>query len=115
MEMGNVICLCGSTKFHKAYQEWNARLTLAGNIVISVGVLSHMLETPLTTEQKQRLDQLHLKKIDMSGEIFVLDVGGYIGNSTRNEIVYATAKEKKITYLSKAAPDWTENDCLYVK
>jgi hypothetical protein len=107
------ICLIGSTKFKAAYLEWNARLTLAGNIVTSVSMFSHRMRVKPTDEQKEVLDAVHLSKIDECDEVFVIDVGGYIGSSTRNEIAYATSTNKPVLYLSREHPDWTEADCQY--
>lgn len=45
------------------------------------------------------LDEIHKQKIDVSDEIYVLNVGGYIGESTKTEIEYAKVKGKKISYL----------------
>ena len=42
---------------------------------------------------------MHKRKIDMADEIFVINVGGYIGSSTRNEIEYARAQGKKVEFL----------------
>ena len=47
------------------------------------------------------LDEMHRRKIDMSDEIFVINVGGYIGDSTKNEIEYAKRKGKIVKYLEK--------------
>ena len=102
-----VITLCGSTRFREAFEEANKRLTLAGNIVISVGLFGHsgddevwegMSEDTLT-ETKRMLDDKHKRKIDMGDEIFVVNVGGYVGESTRSEIAYAQAHGKPVTYL----------------
>lgn len=98
----NVITLCGSTKFQKEFMEVQKMLTLEGNIVISVGVFGHSdpeFLVGLNDEVKKELDNIHLAKIDMSDEIFVINVGGYIGNSTNAEINYAILNNKKITYL----------------
>ncbi|WCK57557.1 hypothetical protein PP175_26185 (plasmid) [Aneurinibacillus sp. Ricciae_BoGa-3] len=94
-----VITLCGSTKFQKEYEQLNERLTLAGNVVISCGVFGHAKGLVLTEQQKADLDLIHLKKIDMADEIYVVNVGGYIGSSTRNEIAYAKAHGKQVSYL----------------
>lgn len=102
-----VITLCGSTRFKDEYMEAQKRLTLEGNIVISVGLFGHagdnevwegMSEDTLT-KPKAMLDDMHKRKIDMSDEIFVINVGGYIGSSTRSEIEYAKAKGKAVRYL----------------
>ena len=103
-----VITLCGSTKFKDEFMREQKRLTLDGNIVISVGLFGHsgdqevwegMSEDTLT-KTKEMLDDMHKRKIDMADEIFVIDVGGYIGSSTRSEIEYAEAHGKIVRYLS---------------
>jgi hypothetical protein len=108
-----VITLCGSTRFKKAFMEWNARLTLQGNVVFSVAMWSHGARIEPMPEQKQLLDTIHLEKIRRSDMIFVLDVGRYIGESTRKEIEFATREGKGVYYLSEEYPAWTEEMCLY--
>ena len=102
-----VITLCGSTRFKDAFMEAQKELTLEGNIVISVGLFGHsgdsevwegMSEDTLTAT-KRMLDDMHKRKIDMADEIFVINVGGYIGSSTRSEIEYAHATGKPVRYL----------------
>lgn len=94
-----VITLCGSTKFKTEFEEANKRLTLEGNIVISVGLFGHADSIPLDEKTKELLDEMHKRKIDLSNEIFVVNVGGYIGYSTRSEIEYAEKLCKTIKYL----------------
>jgi len=95
-----VITLCGSTRFKEQFFETQKRLTLEGNIVISVGLFGHSGDDEVWTEgKKEMLDDMHKRKIDMADEIFVINVGGYIGGSTRSEIEYAEAKGKKVNYL----------------
>ena len=95
-----VITLCGSTRFKDVFMETQKRLTLEGNIVISVGLFGHSGDDEVWTEgTKEMLDDMHRAKIDMADEIFVINVGGYIGSSTRSEIQYATSTGKKIGYL----------------
>ena len=95
-----VITLCGSTRFKDEFLEAQKRLTLEGNIVISVGLFGHSGDDVVWTEGvKDMLDRQHLAKIDLADEIFVINVGGYIGDSTRREIAYAEYKGKSITYL----------------
>lgn len=104
-----VITLCGSTRFKEAFLETQKRLTLEGNIVISVGLFGHsgdnevwegMSEDTLT-KTKLMLDDMHKRKIDMADEIFVINVGGYIGSSTRSEIEYAHSTGKLVRYLEE--------------
>lgn len=95
-----VITLCGSTKFKEQYLEAQKRLTLEGNIVISVGLFGHSGDNEVWAEgTKAMLDDMHLRKIDMADEVFVINVGGYIGSSTRNEIKYAMEHGKEVRYL----------------
>ena len=105
-----VITLCGSTRFKDAFMEAQKILTLEGNIVISVGLFGHsgdsevwegMSEDTLTAT-KLMLDDMHKRKIDMADEIFVINVGGYIGLSTRSEIEYAHATGKPVRYLEES-------------
>lgn len=95
-----VITLCGSTRFKDEFLEAQKRLTLEGNIVISVGLFGHSGDDVVWTEGvKDMLDRQHLAKIDLADEIFVINIGGYIGDSTRREIAYADYRGKSITYL----------------
>ncbi|NOU88650.1 hypothetical protein GC102_23260 [Paenibacillus sp. LMG 31460] len=97
-----VITLCGSTKFKGQFEQANAFLTLQGNIVISVAFFEQSDGFEISEEQAELLGNLHFRKIDISDEIFVIDVDGYIGNSTRREIQYAEEKGKAIRYYSTA-------------
>ncbi len=95
-----VITLCGSTRFKEAFLREQKRLTLEGNIVISVGLFGHSGDGEVWTEGvKAMLDDMHKRKIDMADEIFVINVDGYIGESTRSEIEYAISTGKKVRYL----------------
>ena len=95
-----VITLCGSTRFKEQFLEAQKCLTLAGNIVISVGLFGHSGDNEVWAEgTKEMLDDMHKSKIDMADAIYVINVGGYIGSSTRSEIEYARSKGKKIIYL----------------
>lgn len=95
-----VVTLCGSTKFKDKFFEVQKKLTLEGCIVISVGLFGHSGDKEVFTEGvKAMLDDMHKRKIDMADEIFVINVGGYIGSSTRSEIEYAKQHNKKVNYL----------------
>ena len=96
----HVITLCGSTRFKEQFLEAQKRLTLAGNIVISVGLFGHSGDDEVWTEgMKEMLDDMHKRKIDMADAIYVINVGGYIGSSTRSEIEYAKKYGKQVLYL----------------
>ena len=95
-----VITLCGSTRFKDEFLEAQKRLSLAGNIVISVGLFGHSGDEEVWNPGvKEMLDDMHKRKIDMADSIYVINVGGYIGASTRSEIEYAKAHGKKVEYL----------------
>ena len=95
-----VSTLCGSTRFKDAFLEAQKRLTLEGNIVISVGLFGHAGDDEVWTEgTKEMLDDMHKRKIDMADAIYVVNVGGYVGESTRSEIEYARRNGKRVEYL----------------
>jgi hypothetical protein len=118
-----IVCLCGSTRFYDAFQEANYRLTMEGKIVLSVGFAGRLQKQRVTIDgcmgpeecdvltvrsgesvgctpaQKVKLDELHKEKIDLADEVFVLNVGGYIGESTRSEIEHALKRHKPVRYL----------------
>jgi hypothetical protein len=99
-----IITLCGSTRFKDEFIYEQKHLTLDGNIVISVGLFGHSGDKEVWSEKtKEMLDDMHLRKIDLADEIFVINPGGYIGFSTRNEIEYAKAKYKPVRYLVQIA------------
>lgn len=95
-----IITLCGSTRFKKQFLEVQKKLTLEGNIVISVGLFGHSGDTEALEENtKSMLDRQHLAKIDLADEIFVINVGGYIGESTRRKINHARKKGIPVLFL----------------
>ena len=97
-----VITLCGSTRFKEQYLEAQKRLTLEGNIIISVGLFGHSGdEETWAPGVKEMLDNMHKRKIDLADAIYVINVGGYIGESTRSEIDYAKAHGKQVMYLEE--------------
>ena len=101
-----VVTLCGSTRFKEQFMEAQKRLTLAGCIVISVGLFGHAgdqevwdgMDEGTLSKTKEMLDDMHKRKIDMADEIYVINVGGYIGDSTRSEIQYAEEHGKPVRY-----------------
>ncbi len=105
--MPRIVCLCGSTRFIDTFNEWRKNLTLEGKIVLSVEIVTMQTkqEDPQYSnhEVKLMLDELHLRKIDLADEVFILNVGGYIGESTLKEINYADSQGKNIKYLEPLA------------
>lgn len=133
-----IVCLCGSTRFYEEFQKANYRETMAGKIVLSVGFYPHSSETAhgetvgCTSVQKEALDELHLRKIDIADEVLILNVREtycpacghfrvgtrngrtsccdaqaearpYIGESTARELAYAKARGIPIRYLEPLA------------
>ena len=111
-----VITLCGSTRFKDEFYKIQKDLTLKGNIVISVGLFGHSgdsevwenMDEGTLTKTKEMLDDMHKRKIDMADEIFVINVNGYIGDSTKSEIEYATKQGKKVNYLENQGENKNE-------
>ena len=102
-----IICICGSTRFRDEMADANRQLTLAGRIVLAPAVFQHRGDV-ITGEQKPVLDELHLRKIDLADAVFVVDPGGYIGESTTREIGYARSTGKPIFRLSVVRDRYTE-------
>lgn len=111
-----VTTLCGSTRFPDAFALANMHLSLQGRIVIGLGMQGHADEPRgarfLTSDgderkpEKQGLDELHFRKIDLSDGIYVVNVGGYVGSSTRREIAYAKSQGKRVEWMfPDAIPD----------
>ena len=104
-----VVTLCGSTRFKEEFMKAQKELTLQGYIVISVGLYGHSgdaevwenMDEGTVTKTKEMLDHMHKRKIDMAEEIIKINVGGYIGDSTKSEIEYAKQTGKVVNYLEK--------------
>ena len=96
-----VITLCGSTRFKEDFERVNRELTLAGNIVISVGCFGHSGDV-FSDEQKIMLDDIHKRKIDMADGIYVINRNGYVGESTQSEIRYAYLHNKTVAFMEPA-------------
>jgi len=99
LERPHVITLCGSTRFMDEFELANRRLTLEGNVVFSVATKAHEGSSQVSDEQKKLLDRVHFEKIRLSDEVFVINVGGYIGPSTKREIEFAKHLGKIVRYL----------------
>lgn len=103
-ERPQIICLCGSTRFKQAWYDETKRLTHEELIVLGCGDLDPNrpgTSEPIDPELKAKLDELHKRKIDLADLVLVLNVGGYIGESTQSEIDYAKTKSKPILYLEE--------------
>lgn len=107
MSRAKIVTLCGSTKFWNEMAKVAIEESSKGNIVLSAninfksrwhtGVLAQLNQDPDTV--KKNVDELHFRKIDISDEVIVLNVDGYVGESTKNEIEYARTQLKPIRYI----------------
>lgn len=82
--------------------------TLAGKIVLSVGCpgdVNHV-GSGLPPNTKRELDELHLRKIDLADEVLILNVGGYVGESTARELDYARRSAKRVRWLEPPTEQW---------
>jgi len=93
-----IVTLCGSIRFWDKIQEMAERLEIENEYAV-IGLIPHVMNRDFTEKEKELIGELHKIKIDVSDAIFVVNVGGYIGESTRSEIEYAKSKEKEIIYL----------------
>jgi len=113
-----VTTLCGSSRFPEAFALATMHLSFQGRIVISLGMYGHAdrpqgaryltADGDENTPQKQALDELHYRKIDISDGIYVVNVGGYVGNSTKREIAYARKANKGVEYMFPPSADAEE-------
>jgi len=115
-----IIVLCGSTRFHKIFDQMNYQFTMQGKIVLTIGtVTSSDSDLDVSAAEKEMLDELHMRKIDLADTVYVINHNEYIGDSTRSEIEYAKKLNKQIRYFydemmqAKADNDlaeWQEQD-----
>jgi len=102
-----IVCLCGSTRFYGAFQRANYEETMAGKIVLSVGFYPHSAmqahgeAVGCTPGQKEALDELHMRKVEMADEVLILNCGQYIGPSTARELAYARSLGKVVRFLEE--------------
>ena len=97
-----IVTLWGSIRFWNKIQEIAEKLEIENEYAV-IGLIPHVMNRDFTEKEKELIGELHKIKIDVSDAIFVVNVGGYIGKSTRSEIEYAKSKGKEIMYL--------ENNC----
>ena len=108
-ERPTIVCLCGSTRFWRTFQQAGLGETMAGRIVLSIGAASgtddgHFGNLPREEYDriKAMLDALHLRKIDLCDEILVLNCSDYVGESTRRELLYARSIGRKVRWLEES-------------
>ena len=85
MDKRKVVTICGSIKFWDKMQEINEKLALENGYIV-IGLTPRVTNRNFTKQDKELLGKLHKQKIDLSDAIFVVNINGYIGESTREEI-----------------------------
>lgn len=93
-----IVCICGSMQFIEDMRVVSQSLTLAGFIIL----MPSEIDTPVTTEQKAALGELHLRRIDLADRVEVVNRGEHYGESTLHEIAYAEAAGKPVTFVGAA-------------
>lgn len=115
--MRRVVTICGSSRWPELHKLAEMHEALVGNIVIPMSLFGHA-DVPQgarfltsdgdeSTPEKQGLDSLHFEKIQLSDEILVVNLGGYVGSSTKREIAFAIERKKDVRWLfPNAVPEW---------
>jgi len=95
-----VVVMCGSMKFLDKVQELAERLELEKGYAV-ITLLPHVINRNLTADEVKRLGDIHLQKIDLADAVYVVNVGGYIGQTVQREIAYAREKGKEILFFEE--------------
>lgn len=95
-----VVCLCGSSRFMEHFHAANRSETAAGRVVITIAAPKAEMAAQVTGEQ---LDALHLRKVELADEVLVLNVGGYVGESTTAAVEHAYSLGKLVRWLEPDA------------
>jgi hypothetical protein len=100
-----IVCLCGSGRFREAFEQAEFDETLAGKIVLTIGCNTKDVARDIDWQHvKPMLDDFHLRKIELADEVLIVNVGGYIGESTRRELDYAISLGKVVRYWEEVHP-----------
>lgn len=93
-----IVTICGSFKFKEEMLKISAELEIKNNYVVLQPVYGGD-NLVYTVEEMKKMGELHMKRIEISDAIYVVNVGGYIGSSTKKEIEYARSLNKEIYFL----------------
>ncbi len=95
-----IITICGSLRFQEEIINTAIKLELEGyTVLIPIIPLNNIMS--LTNKEKEILGNIHKERIKISDAIYVINVNGYIGSATKNEIAYAKEHNKEIIYYQK--------------
>lgn len=95
-----IITVCGSYQFKNEMMEITEMMALKGNCMITPIHLTKQDKGAYTEEELLTLGKMHYEKIKLSDAILVVNVKGYIGNSTQKEIEYAENLNKEVLYYT---------------
>jgi hypothetical protein len=102
-ESPEIVYLCGDTRFEEEHQAEKKRLTLEGKIVLDHSIPVDNIE--LTDDEKDKLHKLHNEKIALADRVHVINVGGYISRSLKNDIKEAYVNQMPVSYLEPRKTD----------
>ncbi|MBD5632262.1 MAG: hypothetical protein HDP34_03420 [Clostridia bacterium] len=94
-----VVTLCGSMRFSRQMQEIATELEIKKGYCVIAPVGDATIT--LSEEDKESLAKAHFKKIDISDAVYIVNLGGYIGESVSRELLYAKEHGKEIIYHEK--------------
>lgn len=101
-----VITICGSMRFINEMNDIAMKLELEENCVLMpIFSKSRNNKNQFTKEEILILDKMHKEKIKLADSILVVNVDGYIGNSTKSEIDFAKSLNKEIIYYTDIIKD----------
>jgi hypothetical protein len=93
-----VVTLCGSMRFQNEMMEIAEKLAREGECVLTP-VYMVMKDCEISEEEVERLKLEQFKRIELADEIFVVDVDGYVGESTMAEIEFAERNGKMVRWM----------------
>lgn len=98
------VTICGSLRFEDDIQKWHEALAFGGYTpycMVAMPSQHNNKKEWYSTHEKMILDLIHLSKIEESDAVLVVDVDGYIGESTQREVWWAKIRDKAIYYASE--------------
>ena len=96
-----IITVCGSLKFYKEMMDITEKMELQGNcMLVPIYNPSKSSKDDFAEEEALMLDKMHRERIKLADAILVVNVNGYIGSSTKNEIEFAKSLNKEIIYYT---------------
>lgn len=95
-----IITVCGSLRFIKEMLQIAEKLELEGNSVLLPIYNPNKNKDAFNSDEILMLSKMHKEKIKLSDAVLVVNVDGYIGNSTKDEMEFAKKLNKEIIYYT---------------